>query len=65
MTKRILGLGKVAVERVRVGGGDEKDVFDMMCLIFRFMRTVLLRLSVKPSVSQKHARISMCTRELY
>ena len=31
----MLGLGNVAVAKVRGGGGDEKDVFDMMCLILR------------------------------
>lgn len=30
VTKRILGVGKVAVAKVSGGGGEEKDVFDMM-----------------------------------
>jgi hypothetical protein len=50
VTNRILGLGNVAVAKVRGGGGDEKDVFDMMWLILCLWRTVRARVSVKPSV---------------
>lgn len=34
VTRRMLGVGKVMRERETVGGGDENEGFDMMCLPF-------------------------------